>query len=66
MKKFGLSSIKMHCHNQTLVFSHDTFQWIQHGHPSSLHIPQQLKAFGFQNSNKVYKFKKLEKAMNEK
>jgi len=64
MNKFGLVSIKMHFHNQALVFSHDTFQWIQHEHSSSLHIPQQLKVFGFQNSNKVYKFKKLVKAMN--
>ncbi len=56
----------MHFHNQALVFSHDTFQCNQHGHSSSLHIPQQLKAFGFQNSNKVYKFKKLFKAMNGK
>jgi hypothetical protein len=65
-KFIGRFSIKMHFHNQPLVFSHDTFHWIQDGHPSSLHIPQKLKAFGFQNSNKVYKFKKLVKAMNEK
>jgi hypothetical protein len=56
----------MHFHNQPLVISHGTFQWIQDGHPSSFHIPPKLKAFGFQNFNKVYKFKKLVKAMNER
>lgn len=35
--------IRMHLHNQRFIFSHDTFQWVQHGDPMGLHILKNLK-----------------------
>jgi hypothetical protein len=56
----------MHLHNQSLVVNHDTFQHAQHGDPLGLNIPQQFNTFDFQSFNKLYKLRKLFKAMNKK
>jgi len=55
----------MHLHYQSLVVNHDTFQHAQHGDPPGLDIPQQFNTFDFQSFNKLYKLRKLFKAMNK-
>jgi hypothetical protein len=46
----------MHLHDQRFIFSHDTFQWVQHGNPIGLHILQEFETFGLQNFSKFGKF----------
>jgi hypothetical protein len=49
----------MHFHDQRYIFSHDTFQWVQHGDPIGLHILQEFETFGLQNFSKLAKFNEL-------
>jgi hypothetical protein len=62
MGTFGLTVIRMHFHNQGIVFNRNMLQWAQHGSTPNLDIPL-LVAISF---NKLCKLQKLLKFMNEK
>jgi hypothetical protein len=59
MNVFALILIRMHFHDQRYIFSHNTFEWVQHGDPIGLHILQEFKTFGLQNFSKLAKFNEL-------